>query len=286
MERVLEVSRKAAVVFEERGFEQARLESELLLAGVLGLKRLDLYLQHDRPLTPDELERYRSAVRRRLKNEPVQYILGVAAFRHLELRVDRRVLIPRPETELLVGAVLEWSKSRVERGVVLDIGTGSGAIALSLAGEGGYERIVASDVSRDALDVARANASRLGFGDRIEFREGSLFDVVGDSERFDVIVSNPPYVAESERAALSADVVEHEPAAALFAGADGLDVIERIVGGAASRLRAGGLLALEIGIDQGAAVLERIEGTGAYAGAQVRQDLTGRERMVLAETPA
>lgn len=286
MERVLEVSRKAAVVFEERGFERARLESELLLAGVLGLKRLDLYLQHDRPLTPDELERYRSAVRRRLKYEPVQYILGVAAFRHLELSVDRRVLIPRPETELLVGAVLDWSKSRVERGVVLDIGTGSGAIALSLAGEGGYERIVATDVSCDALDVARANASRLGFGDRVEFREGSLFDVVGDSERFDVIVSNPPYVAESERAALSADVVEHEPAAALFAGADGLDVITRIVDGAASRLRAGGLLALEIGIDQSAAVLERIEMTGAYAGAQVRQDLTGRERMVLVETPA
>jgi release factor glutamine methyltransferase len=286
MERVLEVSRKAAVVFEERGFEQARLESELLLAGVLGLKRLDLYLQHDRPLTPDELERYRSAVRRRLKHEPVQYILGVAAFRHLELRVDRRVLIPRPETELLVGAVLDWSKSRVGRGVVLDIGTGSGAIALSLAGEGGYERIVATDVSCDALDVARANASRLGFGDRIEFREGSLFDVVGDGECFDVIVSNPPYVAESERAALSADVVEHEPATALFAGGDGLDVIERIVDGAASRLRAGGLLALEIGIDQSAAVLERIVRTGAYAGAQVRQDLTGRERMVLVETPA
>jgi release factor glutamine methyltransferase len=286
MERVLEVSRKAAVVFEDRGFEQARLESELLLAGVLGLKRLDLYLQHDRPLTPDELERYRSAVRRRLKHEPVQYILGVAAFRHLELRVDRRVLIPRPETELLVGAVLDWSKSRVGRGVVLDIGTGSGAIALSLAGEGGYERIVATDVSCDALDVARANASRLGFGDRIEFREGSLFDVVGDGECFDVIVSNPPYVAESERAALSADVVEHEPATALFAGGDGLDVIERIVDGAASRLRAGGLLALEIGIDQSAAVLERIVRTGAYAGAQVRQDLTGRERMVLVETPA
>jgi release factor glutamine methyltransferase len=286
MERVLEVSRKAAVVFEERGFEQARLESELLLAGVLGLKRLDLYLQHDRPLTPDELERYRSAVRRRLKHEPVQYILGVAAFRHLELRVDRRVLIPRPETELLVGAVLDWSKSRVGRGVVLDIGTGSGAIALSLAGEGGYERIVATDVSCDALDVARANASRLGFGDRIEFREGSLFDVVGDGECFDVIVSNPPYVAESERAALSADVVEHEPATALFAGGDGLDVIERIVDGAASRLRAGGLLALEIGIDQSAAVLERIVRTGAYTGAQVRQDLTGRERMVLVETPA
>src|SRR5690606_30630707 len=174
MERVLDVSRKAAGVLAERGFEQARLESELLLAGVLGVKRLDLYLQHDRPLSPEELERYRTAVRRRLKHEPVQYILGTAAFRHLEVNVDGRVLIPRPETELLVGAVLEWSSVTGRRGAVLDIGTGSGAIALSLAAEGGYERVVASDVSPDALDVARANAERLGLADRIEFRAGSL----------------------------------------------------------------------------------------------------------------
>lgn len=286
MERVLDVSRKAAGVFEARGFEQARLESELLLAGVLGLKRLDLYLQHDRPLTPDELERYRAAVRRRLKHEPVQYILGTAAFRHLELHVDRRVLIPRPETELLVGAVLDWSRSRAAGGTVLDIGTGSGAIALSLAGEGEYDRIVASDASADALDVARDNAVRLQLADRIDFREGSLFDVVRDGERFAVIVSNPPYVAESARAALSADVIDYEPAVALFAGMDGLAVIERIVAGAATRLRAGGLLALEIAPDQGAAVLECLARVGTYGDARVERDLTGRERLVLAETPA
>lgn len=286
MERVLDVARKAADVFAGRGFEQARLESELLLAGVLGVKRLDLYLQHDRPLTPDELQRYRTAVRRRLKHEPVQYILGTTTFRHLELHVDRRVLIPRMETELLVSAVLDWSRSRAAGGAVLDIGTGSGAIALSLASEGEYDRIVASDASHDALDVARANAIRLGLADRIDFREGSLFAVIGEDERFDVIVSNPPYVAESARAALSADVIEHEPAVALFAGMDGLAVIDRIVAGAAVRLNAGGLLALEIAADQGAVVLERIGREGTYTGARVERDLTGRERLVLAETPA
>jgi release factor glutamine methyltransferase len=285
MERLLDVSRKAAGVLGERGFGAARLEAEVLLAGVLGLKRLDLYLQHDRPLLPEELERYRAAVRRRLKHEPVQYILGTAAFRNLNLRVDRRVLIPRPETELLAGAVLDWSKMRGRRGAVLDIGTGSGAIALSLAGEGEFVTVVASDASGDALDVARDNAARLGLSDRIEFREGSLFNVVRDGERFDIIVSNPPYVAELERASLAADVVEHEPAAALFAGADGLAVIGGIVAGAPPRLERGGLLALEIGAGQGQAVLELMERTGRYVAPRVERDLAGRDRMALAEMP-
>lgn len=286
MERVLDVSRKAAGVLAERGFEQARLESELLLAGVLGLKRLDLYLQHDRPLSPDELELYRAAVRRRLRREPLQYIVGTAAFRNLELQVDRRVLIPRPETEQLAGAVLDWSKAHDRGGTVLDIGTGSGAIALSLAAEGGFERVVASDISADALDVARANARRLEGCGMIEFREGSLFDVVHDGERFDVIVSNPPYVADSERADLPEDVVAHEPAGALFAGADGLGVIRAIIAGAPDRLNAGGLLALEIGADQGPAVLDLLERTRGYVAPRVERDLAGRDRMALAETPA
>lgn len=285
-ERVLDVSRKAAGVFAERGFENARLEAELLLAGVLGLRRLDLYLQHDRPLTEDEVERYRSAVRRRLKREPVQYILGTAAFRNLELAVDARVLIPRPETEILVGAVLEWAKERGRSGAVLDIGTGSGAIALSLAAEGDFDCVVASDVSRDALAVARSNAARLGLTQFVEFREGSLFDVVREGERFDIIVSNPPYVAESERSHLPPDVAVHEPAAALFAGPDGLAIIERIVAGAAERLQPGGLLALEIGAAQREAVLGLLATAGRYVAPRVERDLADRERIALAEVPA
>lgn len=284
MERVLDVSRKAAGVLAERGLEHARLEAELLLAGVLCLKRLDLYLQHDRPLSPAELELYRVAVRRRLRREPVQYILGTAAFRGLELQVDARVLIPRPETEQLAGAVLGWAKAHDRRGAVLDIGTGSGAIALSLATEGGFERVVASDASSDALDVARANARRLEGCAQVEFREGSLFDVVRDGERFDVIVSNPPYVADADRADLPEEVVGHEPAGALFAGADGLAIITAIIAGAPDRLKPGGLLALEIGADQGPAVLDLLERTPGYVAPRVEPDLAGRDRMALAET--
>ncbi|HEX6308867.1 MAG TPA: peptide chain release factor N(5)-glutamine methyltransferase [Longimicrobiales bacterium] len=283
MERVLELTRKAAAVLEERGLEQPRLDAELLLAGVLGLKRLDLYLQHDRPLSADELERYRTAVRRRLKREPVQYILGTAAFRHLELRVDRRVLIPRPETEQLVGAVLEWSRSRNRWGALLDIGTGSGAIALSLAAEGRFEKIVASDVSQDALDVASDNATRLGLAHRIDLRRGSLLDVVRPGEKFDVIVSNPPYIAESERASLAPEVVQHEPALALFGGPDGLSVIEGILRAAAACLMPGGLLALETAPGQGAGIEEELGRGSEYGPVEVRRDLAGRERMVLAE---
>ena len=283
MERVLDVARKAAGLFEERKFEHARLDAELLLAGVLGLKRLDLYLQHDRPLTADELERYRAAVRRRLKREPVQYILGSAAFRHLELAVDARVLIPRPETELLVGAVLDWSSERGRGGAVLDVGTGSGAIALSLATEGGFERVVASDASADALSVARSNAARVGCAERVELREGSLFDVVRPGEQFAVVVSNPPYVADEERGSLAPEVVEHEPALALFAGSDGLAVIEAIVGGAADHLELGGLLALEIGAAQGPAVLSLLERSGRYTAPRIVRDLAGRDRIALAE---
>jgi release factor glutamine methyltransferase len=282
MERVLEVSRKAAGVLQERGLEQPRLDAELLLAGVLGVKRLDLYLQHDRPLTPDELARYRAAVRRRLRREPLQYILGTAPFRHLELHVDPRVLIPRPETELLAGEVLAWATSHGRHGAVLDIGTGSGAIALSLAREGTFSRVVASDVSPDALDVARSNAQRLGIAN-VEFRSGSLFDVVCTGEAFDVIVSNPPYVAEDERHTLTPEVAQYEPATALYGGADGWDVLRLIVSGACGHITPGGLLALEIGAAQGSAVLDLIATAGGFDDVRVLQDLSGRDRMVLAQ---
>jgi release factor glutamine methyltransferase len=289
-ERVLDLTRKAAAVFRERGFENARLESELLLAGVLGVRRLDLYLQHERPLSAEELQRYRDAVRRRLRHEPLQYVLGTAAFRTLELKVDRRVLIPRPETEVLVGAVLAWAAARHGQGLpaasVLDIGTGSGAIALSLAAEGAFARIVATDVSPDALQLARENAGRCGLADRVEFRCGPLFGAVEAGERFAVIVSNPPYVAEPDRAMLAPEVREHEPELALFAGADGLAVIEDLIAVAPVYMEAGGLLALEIGSGQADAVLELARRRGAWTAERIVQDLAGRPRFMLAERTA
>ncbi len=357
-ETALLLTRKAAAVLAERGIEDARLDAELLLAHVLGITRLQLYLQFDRPLTDEELARFRALVRRRLRREPVQYITGEAHFRELALHVDPRVLIPRPETEELVGQVLEWAWAQVggkpgkrpgampaeresggagerapgdlglpgdaddfaadgdvadgtapaiaraahspapplaggegqgevprsasQRLVALDLGTGSGAIALSLLKEGPFERVVATDASAEALAVARGNAERLGLAERVDFRLGSLWQAVAPEERFDVVASNPPYVAEPERPALTPEVREWEPAGALFAGAAGFDVLEPLIAGAAAHLRPGGLLALEIGAAQAAGTLRRLEAAGAFVGARVERDLAGRERVALA----
>lgn len=283
-ETALELARKASAVFAERGFENARLEAELLLAAVLGLRRLDLYLQYDRPIETAELDSFRGFVRRRLRHEPLQYITGEAHFRQVVLRVDRRVLIPRPETEVLAGTVIAWSARREDRATLAaaDIGTGSGAIALSLAHEGGFGRVVATDASVAALDVARENAERLGLADRVEFRHGELFEPLA-GEQFDAIVSNPPYIAESERAALAPEVQEWEPEEALFAAGDGLAVLFALLDGAPARLARGGLLALEVGLGQAEAVAARMRGSGAYANVRVIPDLTGRERVVSGE---
>jgi release factor glutamine methyltransferase len=289
-EQALDLTRKAATVLQERGFENPRLEAELLLAGVLRMRRLDLYLQHDRPVGGAELQQYREAVRRRLKHEPLQYILGTASFRRLELKVDGRVLIPRPETEVLVGAVLDWANARAWQGAVwgglLDIGTGSAAIALSLALEGQFGRVVATDISPAALEVARENAAAAGLGGGVEFRCGPLFEPVSDDERFSVIVSNPPYVAEAERAGLAAEVRDHEPALALFGGATGLDVIADLIAVAPRYMETGALLAIEIGAGQGDAVLQLMRQAAGYSSERILPDLTGRPRIATAERSA
>lgn len=286
----IELVRLVSDHMSERGIENARLEAELLLASVLGVKRLDLYLQHDRPLTEEEKGAYRHVLRRRLRREPLQYITGVAHFRELELRVDPRVLIPRPETEVLVGEVLEWARERAEGPDVeslsaVDIGTGSGAIALSLLHEGPFERVVATDLSTDALALAAENADEAGLDDQVEFREGELWAALRPDERFDVVVSNPPYIAESERPMLAPEIRDWEPGSALFASNDGLGILRALVEGAPDRLRPGGLLALEIGEDQADRVTERIVDTGRYDESRVVEDLAGRERVVLATVP-
>jgi release factor glutamine methyltransferase len=284
-ERALELARKAAALLRERGFAQGRLEAELLLASVLGLERVQLYLQFDRPVSATELECFRGFVRRRLRHEPVQYILGETVFRQLRLRVDPRVLIPRPETEVLVGEVLRWAVSRSGPLRALDLGTGSGAIALSLAVEGGFELVVGTDSSAAALEVARANALATGAGERVELRLGEFWGPVEPEERFDVVVSNPPYVGRTEAGSLPPEVSQWEPPGALFGGEDGMAVLRRIVAGAPARLVSGGLLALEIGASQGEAVCALIAGGGgAWGACRVVRDLTGRDRVVLAET--
>jgi len=278
---VMELLGWTANYLGEKGFHHARLNAEHLLAGTLGLKRLDLYLQHDRPLRPDEMAAFKTRLLRRAKREPLQYIDGAAAFRDLVLRVDARVLIPRPETERLVQAVLDWAEGR-DGLSALDVGTGSGAIALALATEGPFARVVAVDVSPDALEVARANAREAAPDAPVEFHLGSLYEAAA-GERFHVVVSNPPYVGDEERAALDPEVRDWEPAGALFAGAGGLDVIRPLVEEAAAHLEPGGLLAMEIGAGQAGAVTALVRATGAFAEPRVIADLAGRDRIVTAE---
>lgn len=264
----------------DKGFHNARLNAELLLAGTLGCKRLDLYLQFDRPLTPDELAEFKRRLQRRARREPLQYIEGFAEFRALRLKVDGRVLIPRPETEQLVGEVLNWSRGRSGL-AALDVGTGSGAIALSLAGEGraSFARVLATDASAAALEVAAENARFVGL--EVEFRLGMGFEPAA-GERFDVVVSNPPYIADGDEPTLDPEVRDWEPALALFGGSDGLRTLRVLVAQAPAHLRPGGLLALEIGSEQADAVSDLIRATGAFAAPRVVTDLAGRSRMVLA----
>ena len=279
---VLRMMEWSGAYLEDKGIARGRLDAEHLLARVLELGRLDLYLQFDRPLVASELDRYRPLLKRRAKREPLQYILGRAAFRELDLEVDGRVLIPRPETEILLDEVLEWAGVHAgtqARG--LDLGTGSGAIALSLVLEGPFELVVATDNSKAALEVARRNAEVTGLSEKLDFRLGSYFEPISEAEVFDLVVSNPPYVAEGEAPSLPPEVREWEPGAALFAGPDGLAALRVIVAGAAPRLRQGGLLALEVGLGQAGPVVAMLEETGEYVDSCVRRDLTGRERIVL-----
>jgi len=258
---VLRMMEWSGEYLEGKGITRGRLDAEHLLADVLGLGRLELYLQFDRPLVAAELDRYRPLLKRRAKREPLQYILGRTAFRELDLEVDERVLIPRPETEILLDEVLEWAGAHAgEQARGLDLGT---------------------DTSAAALEIARCNAEASGLADKVEFRLGSYFDPVEEGEVFDLVVSNPPYVAEGEAPSLEPEVREWEPGDALFAGPDGLGALRAIVAGAGSHVRPGGLLALEVGAGQAGPVVAMLEDTGEYVDVRVRRDLAGRERMVL-----
>jgi release factor glutamine methyltransferase len=279
----LKLARRAEDYLGAQGVADARLEAELLLAAVLDVNRLRLYLDEDVPLTQEQAQRYRQMVERRAKGEPLQYIVGSVQFREIELGVDPRALIPRPETEVLVGVVLDWTRARARDDLrALDVGTGTGAIALSLLAEQGVAQAVATDVSAGALALAAENAARLGLAGRLELRAGSVYAAVGPDERFDVIVSNPPYIAAAERATLATEVVDWEPESALFGGVRGLDVVEPIVRGALDRLARPGLLALELAPQQTAEVAELARACG-FANVRIIEDLAGRARIVAAE---
>jgi release factor glutamine methyltransferase len=250
------------------GVETPRLDAELLLGEATGWDRARLAAEPETGVPASAARQFGETVRRRLRREPVAYILGSKGFRHIELTVDRRVLIPRPETELLVELALEIAPRRV-----LDMGTGSGAIALAIADEMPTCEVIATDTSAAALAVARANAERLGLADRVELVEAML---PPDAGGFDLIVANLPYVAESEWGGLEPEVTEWEPREALLAGSDGLDVIRAAIPAAAAVAPS---LALEIGAGQAPAVSELLFEAG-FGKVETRPDLAGIPRIV------
>ena len=277
---VMDVIRASGDYLDGKGLEHGRLDAEHLLAHVLGMGRLHLYLHFDRPLTLAERGRFKPLLRRRAAREPLQYILGSAPFRNLILDVDRRVAIPRPETEYLIDVLQRFAgKDRVFESA-LDVGTGSGAIALALAAEGLARSVAATDLSAAALVAARHNAAAAGIT-TIDFREGRLLEPVADLS-FDLVLSNPPYLTEAEWRSAQPEVREWEPRMAMVGGEDGLEVIRGLVGGLDDALRPGGWVGLEIGNSQAEAVVRMLEAVPALGSVGVHDDLAGRQRYVLA----
>jgi release factor glutamine methyltransferase len=264
--------------FEQKGIDSPRLTAEMLLAHALSCDRIRLYVDLDRPLDRSELAAMRSLIERRLTREPTQYLTGRQHFYGRAFAVDPSVLIPRPETELLVEAVLRAiPEDRPAR--LLDLCTGSGCIAVTLAAERPQATVWATDLSGSACQVARRNADALGVADRVTVLQGDLFEPLGSSEPFDAIAANPPYVARAQIPGLQAEV-RREPALALDGGEDGLAVISAIVGSARSHLRPGGWLAMEVAEDQGARVRNLFAAAG-FEDIGVEKDLARHDRLVV-----
>jgi len=269
---VLRLLEWTAGYFAEQGIDSPRLDAELLLGDALGLNRVGLYMNFDRPLNADELTAYRERVKRRARHEPLAYIRGHVEFWSLDFTVTPAVLIPRPDTEVLVEEAL---KRLPDTGRVLDIGAGSGAIAIALAHEKPKAHVEAIDVSEEALAVAAKNAAANGV--QVVFKTGDLAEFAGGP--FDLIVSNPPYIAEGERETLMPEVRDYEPGLALFAGADGLDAYRAIVARAPVQLKADGWLLFEVGHTQADAVRELLSAAG-FSETFIRDDYAGIPRVV------
>ena len=271
-----------AMILHVAGFPEPGREARDIITALRDVPRHWATVNAHAVMSSADRARALAAARRRSNGMPFAYAVGTAAFRTLTLDVDERVLIPRPETELIIDIVIELMKGR-DGGVAIDIGTGSGAIALSLAAEGNFDRVLAGDVSADALALARDNAIRLPEArrQRLEFREGSFLSAFAD-ERADVIVSNPPYLAADDVAQLPALVRDWEPAVALFGGPDGMAAIRRIIRDAQPILKAGGWLVMEVDARRASWGVEALSMYDSYVEIGVRLDLTGRERFVVA----
>jgi release factor glutamine methyltransferase len=282
MQTIREILQLTEEYFARSGLEAPKVEAGWLVAGVLGCARLELFLQADRPLTHEELDRLRPLVKRRAGGEPLQYLLGFADFHELRIPLRAGVLIPRPETEQLVEEVVARCAA-IEAPRIIDLGTGSGAIALALAKALPEAKVLAVDASTAALEQARANAEQLGLRQRIAFRRGNWLD--GLTVEADVIVANPPYLTEAEWAAASREVRDHEPKAALVAADNGMADLKRIIETAAPRLARGGWLALEMGIRHAAPLTEFAAARG-WQRIATGLDVHQRQRFFFAQPPA
>ena len=273
--------------FKGRGIENPRLEVELLLATALHTNRVGLYLRYDEVPTDPERTAFRELVKRRAAGEPSAYLIGHKDFYSLDFDVNADVLIPRPETETLVLEGVEFLRARAKENAgfvprVLDIGTGSGALAVALARNLPAARLVAVDISASALAMAKKNAEKHSVADRIEFRESDLFAAVSADERFDLIVSNPPYVSQSEYDALDRSVRDFEPRIALLSGEKGTEIVARIVADAPAHLEPGGRLLVEISPMIAEASLELLQGS-PFIQFNIINDYAGLKRVILAE---
>jgi release factor glutamine methyltransferase len=265
--------------FAGKGIDTPRLDAEVLLAHVLGVDRVGLYLRFDQPLQENELAAVRELVRRRGRREPVAHLVGTKEFFGLTFRVDRRVLTPRPDTEALVEAALAGLPADAPL-TICEIGLGSGCVTAALAVKRPAWRFAATELSADALALAAENLARHGVAERVTATLGDLFgDLAGP---FDAVVGNPPYLTTAELQKAMPEVAQYEPAAALDGGPDGLAVIRRLVAEAPERLRPGGLLALECGAGQAAAVAALFDETGRYQLVAIHKDLAGIDRVAAA----
>ncbi|ORT99109.1 Methylase of polypeptide chain release factor [Anaerovibrio sp. JC8] len=266
--------------FAKAGLDTPRLDGEVLLCHVLQKERIHLYVHFDQPLTKEELAQFKVFIKERVQHKPVAYIVGHKDFMGLDFKVTEATLIPRPDTEILVEAVISRLKiGRDDLGTIADIGTGTGAICLSLLNYLPELKAVTVDISPGAIEVARENAECLGLSDRIEFYQGDLLEPIKD-RKFTAIVSNPPYIPEGDMAGLDSNVKDYEPLSALAAGVDGLDCYRRLVAEAGELIEDDGFLALEIGINQ-ADSLRKLGEEHGWGRCEVLKDLAGIDRVVI-----
>ncbi|MBN2589815.1 MAG: peptide chain release factor N(5)-glutamine methyltransferase [Sedimentisphaerales bacterium] len=270
---------------KDKGIESPRLHAELLLSNILGLKRIELYTQHDKQVSKQDLDKLHVLVKRAGLHEPIAYLVGKTEFYSLEIEVSKDCLIPRPETELLVQRAIEFLRMRDGIQSVCDLCTGSGCIAVAIAKNFPQANLIATDISDQALLIAARNTEKFNLQNRIKLLSGDLFDPVIpqlDTGKFDLIVSNPPYVSNIEYEKLDKNVKDHEPQIALLAGHDGLDIYKRIIEKVDTFLKPNAALILEIGYAQGKTVYELLDKTNVFSEIRIDRDSQNNDRIVTA----